>query len=54
MTDQIVNFATCIFLYTFPKCQVFFVFVNTANHAYYAENVFLAKKLNLGIGGKQP
>lgn len=54
ITNQIVNLATQIFLYTFFNCQALFAFDNNANHVYFAENVFLAKKMNLNIGRKQP
>lgn len=54
MTDQTVNLATQIFPYAFPDCQALFAFDNAANHTCFAENVFLAKKINLGVGGKQP
>ena len=52
MTNQIVNFATRIFFYVFPDYQALFAFDNTANHAYFAENALLAKKMNLGVGQK--
>ncbi len=54
MTDQPVNLATRIFPYVFPNCQVLFAFDNAANHACYAENALLTKKMNLGVGEKQP
>ena len=54
MIDQIVYLSTRIFLYAFPDCQALFAFDNAANHAFYAENALLAKKMNLGVGGKQP
>ena len=53
MTDQIVNLATRIFFYTFPDCQAFFAFDNIANYACFAENIFQAKKMNLGVSRKQ-
>lgn len=52
--DQIVNLATQVFPYVFSDCQAFFVFNNAANHAYFAKDVFLAIKMNLKVGGKQP
>ena len=54
MTDQIVNLATRIFSYTFPNCQALFAFDNAANHACFAENALLAKKMNLDVDAKQP
>ena len=54
MTDQTVNLATRIFPYVFPNCQALFAFDNATNHAYFAENALQAKKMNLGMGGKQP
>ena len=54
MTDQTVNLTTRIFPYAFPDCQALFAFDNAANHACFAENALLAKKMNLGVGGKQP
>lgn len=54
MTDQTVNFATQIFLYAYPGCQTLFTFDNASNHACFAENALLAKKMNLGAEGKQP
>ena len=54
MKDQTVNLATRIFPYAIPDCQAPFAFDNAANHACNAENAFLAKKMNLGVGGKQP
>ena len=54
MTDQTVNLATRIFLYAFPGCQALFAFDNASNHACFAEDTLLAKKMNLGVGGKQP
>lgn len=54
MTDQTVNLATRIFPYAFSDCQALFAFDNAANHACYAENALLAKKMNLSVGGKQP
>lgn len=53
MTDQTVNLATQIFPYAFSNYQALIVFDNIANHACYIENALLAKKMNLGIGGKQ-
>ncbi len=52
MTDQTVNLATQIFPYAFSNYQALIVFDNIANHACYIENALLAKKMNLGIGGK--
>lgn len=52
MTEQTINLATRIFSYAFSNCQAFFVFDNAANHACYTENTLLAKKINLGVGGK--
>lgn len=54
MTDQTVNLATWIFPYAYPDCQALFAFDNASNHACFAENALLAKKMNLGVGGKQP
>lgn len=54
MTDQTVNLATRIFSYAYPNCQALFAFDNASNHACFAENALLAKKMNLGMGGKQP
>lgn len=54
MTDQTVNIATRIFPYAFPDCQALFAFDNASNHACFAEDALLAKKMNLGTGGKQP
>lgn len=54
MTDQTVNLVTRIFPYAFPDCQALFAFDNAANHVCFAENASLAKKMNLGVGGKQP
>lgn len=54
MTDQTINLASRIFPYAFPDCQALFAFDNAANHACYAENALLAKKMNLGVGGKKP
>lgn len=53
MTDQIVNLATGIFSYIYLECQALFAFDNASNHACFAENALLAKKMNLGVGGKQ-
>ena len=52
ITDQTINLAIQIFPYAFPDCQVLFAFDNSANHGCYAENALLAKKMNLGVGGK--
>lgn len=52
MTDQTVNLPTRIFPYFFFDCQALFVFDNIANHAWYAKNTLLAKKINLDIGEK--
>lgn len=38
----------------FPTVKLFFAFDNAANHACYAENALLAKKMKLGVGGKKP
>lgn len=54
MTDQTINIATRIFPYAFPVCQALFAFDNASNHACFAENALLAKKMNLGTGRKQP
>lgn len=54
MTDQIVNLTTQIFLYVFLDCQALFIFDNGVNHACFAENALLAKKINLSLSGKQP
>lgn len=54
MTDQTVNHVTQNFSYAFPNCQVFFAFDNAANYTCFAENPLLAKKMNLGVCGKQP
>lgn len=54
MTDQTVNLATRIFPYAYPGCQALFAFDNASNHACFAENALLARKMNLGVGGKQP
>lgn len=51
--DQIINLTTRIFLYAFCNCQAFFAFGNISNHACYAKNAFLAKKINLDVSGKQ-
>lgn len=53
MTDQTINLATQIFLYACLGCQAFVVFNNTFNHTCFAENMLLAKKMNLGAMGKQ-
>lgn len=53
MTDQIINLITRIFFIFFFNCQAFFIFDNTANHAYYTKKKFLAKKINLDIGEKE-
>lgn len=54
ITDQKVNLTTQFFSYAFPDCQALFIFDNATNHACYAKNVLLAKKMNLGMSGKQP
>lgn len=54
MTDQTINLATRIFPYAYPGCQALFAFDNASNHACFAENALLARKMNLGAGGKQP
>ena len=54
MTDQTVNLAARIFPYVFPDCQALFAFDNAANHACFAEDALLARRMNLGVGGKQP
>ncbi len=43
-----------IFSYAFPNCQALFAFDNVTNHACYTKNTLLAKKMNLGMGRKQP
>ena len=53
MTDQKVNLATQNFFYAILDCEAFFAFDNAANYAFFAENAFLAKKMNLGVGKKQ-
>ena len=53
MMDQILNFVSRIFLYIFSSCPVLFIFDNTVSHTCFAENTFLVKKMNLGIGKKQ-
>lgn len=54
ITDQTVNLATCIFPYAYSRCQALFAFDNACNYACYAENALLARKMNLGVSGKQP
>ena len=54
ITDQTINLAIRIFPYAFPDCQALFAFDNSANHTCFAENALLAKRINLGLGGKQP
>ena len=54
MTDQTINLAIRIFPYAYPGCQALFAFDNASNHACFAENALLARKMNLGVGGKQP
>ena len=54
MTDQTVNLAARIFPYAFPDCQALFAFDNAANHACFAEDALLARRINLRVGGKQP
>lgn len=53
MTNQTVNLVAQIFLCVFSNYQALFAFDNTTNHAYFAKNALLVRKMNLGVGGKQ-
>ena len=52
MTNQIVNLVTQNTFYIFSNNQAFLIFDNIINHACFAKNVFLAKKINLDISRK--
>lgn len=54
LLNQIKNKAIPIFETKFPDAIAVFAFDNSANHAAYAKNALVAKRMNLGPGGKQP
>jgi hypothetical protein len=40
--------------YAFPGCEGLFAFDNASNHCVFSPDALVARKMNLGYGGKQP
>ena len=48
-----LDIAIPMFEAVFPGYQALFLFYNAQNHALYANDAFLVRKMNLGLGGEQ-
>jgi hypothetical protein len=54
LLDQIEYKAIPIFEALYPECIAVFAFDNSSNHAAFSKDALVAKRMNLGPGGKQP